>query len=212
MDARSAWWDALVRIVVCVEGGGDTNATQIECRKAFSTLLERAGFAGRMPQIIACGSRNNAFKVFKSELRGASERVAVLLVDSEDPVSEASPWAHLKIRDNWDQPANTTDAQVQLMTTCMETWISTDLEMLKSFFGQHLNVNKLLPIGNLEERPRDQVQAELTSATSGCRRDRAYQKGERSFRVLGNANPNVLMQHSKYFKRFVDDLTKLQAQ
>lgn len=201
-----------MRIVLCVEGGGDTNATQIDCRKAFSTLLERAGFAGRMPQIIACGSRNSAFKVFKSKLQKSDGHVAVLLVDSEDPVTESSPWAHLKIRDNWDQPPSTADAQAQLMTTCMETWISADLEALKNFFGQHLNVNKLLPISNLEERPRDQVQAALTSATSACGRDRAYKKGERSFRVLANINPNVLMQRLRYFKRFVEDLTKLQAQ
>ena len=200
-----------MRIVLCVEGGGDTNATQIECRRAFSTLLERAGFAGRMPQIIACGSRNNAFKVFKSALRG-SERVAVMLVDSEDPVTESSPWAHLKIRDGWDQPADTTDAQAQLMTTCMETWISADIETLKSFFGQHLNVGKLLSLTKLEQRPRDQVQAALTSATSACGRDRLYKKGDLSFRVLAKVNPNVLMQHATYFKRFVDDLTELQAQ
>ena len=200
-----------MRIVLCIEGGGDTNATQIECRRAFSTLLERAGFAGRMPQVIACGSRNGAFKVFKSEL-GASERVAVLLVDSEDPVTESSPWAHLKIRDGWDQPIHTTDAQAQLMTTCMETWISADIDTLKSYFGQHLNLKKLWPITKLEDRPRDQVQAALTDATSACGRDRVYKKGERSFRVLAKVNPDVLMQHLSYFKRFLDDLKKLQAQ
>ena len=138
--------------------------------------------------------------------------MAVMLVDSEDPVTESSPWAHLKIRDGWDQPADTTDAQAQLMTTCMETWISADIETLKSFFGQHLNVGKLLSLTKLEQRPRDQVQAALTSATSACGRDRLYKKGDLSFRVLAKVNPNVLMQHATYFKRFVDDLTELQAQ
>ncbi len=195
-----------MRIVLLVEGGGDTPALQSECRKGFRLLLEKAGFVGRMPEIVACGSRNQTFKDFKFSLQDSSA-LTMMLIDSEDPVF-LSPWAHLETRDGWLQPKETTDAQVQFMTTCMETWLVADPEALKSFFGAGFKAGKLLPITNLESRPRDKIQDALADATRDCGRARKYQKGKRSFQALAKLNPSVLMQ-LKYFKRLVDELRAL---
>ncbi len=159
-----------------------------------------------MPEIVACGSRNQTFKDFKVALQDSSI-LAIMLIDSEDPVV-LSPWAHLKIRDGWLQPSNTTENQVQFMTTCMETWLMADPEALKSFFGAGFKAGKSLPITNLESRPRDKVQDALADATRDCGRTRKYQKGKRSFQALAKLNPSVLIQ-SKYFKRLVDELEAL---
>jgi predicted ATPase len=48
----------LVNVKLHLEGGGDSKELQIRCREAFSKLIAKAGFAGRMPRIKACGSRD----------------------------------------------------------------------------------------------------------------------------------------------------------
>ncbi len=52
----------MVNVRIYVEGGGDGKSLKIECRKGFRTLLEKEGFAGKMPGIIACGRREKAYK------------------------------------------------------------------------------------------------------------------------------------------------------
>ncbi len=193
-----------MRVILYVEGGGDTNATKIECRKAFRILLEKAGLTGI--EIVACGSRNQTFKDFKTELWSADiKTMACMLVDSEDPVDLSSVWAHLKARDGWEQPLGTTETQVQFMATCMETWLMADAKAMKQFFGKDFKVAKLLPLAGLERRTRDKVQDALADATQDCGRDRIYKKGKRSFQALSKVNPNVLME-LEFFRRFIADL------
>ena len=77
-----------------VEGGGDKNQSlQTECRRAFSTLLAKAGFEGRMPRIVACGGRSGTYDQFCTAVEGLEEPdLAFLLVDSEEAVTEELPW------------------------------------------------------------------------------------------------------------------------
>ena len=49
--------------------------------------MERCGFKGRMPKIVACGGRDQAYSKFRIALSGADKDV-FLLVDSEDPVRD----------------------------------------------------------------------------------------------------------------------------
>ena len=52
---------------VFVEGGGDNSLTRGRCKQAFCTLIQRAGFADRMPKFTACGSRQRAFEMFAGD-------------------------------------------------------------------------------------------------------------------------------------------------
>ena len=71
-----------------VEGGGDTNALKTKCRQGFSEFFRKAGLAGRMPRIVASGSRRNAYEDFCTALKkAAADQFIVLLVDSEDAVA-----------------------------------------------------------------------------------------------------------------------------
>ena len=45
---------------IYVEGGGDAKDLRTRCREGFHKLLENAGFTGRVPRIVASGSRNEA--------------------------------------------------------------------------------------------------------------------------------------------------------
>ena len=84
-------------VSVFVEGGGRGDSSIIECRKAFSRLIERAGFQGRMPNVVACGSRGQAFDYFQQACKEGT-RDSLLLVDSEGPVTQESPWEHVRRR------------------------------------------------------------------------------------------------------------------
>ena len=58
-----------------------------------------------MPRIVACGSRSDAFSDFKKAAAIAGDNFfPLLLVDSEEDVTESEPWKHLKARDNWERP------------------------------------------------------------------------------------------------------------
>jgi len=70
-------------------------------------FLGKAGLAGIMPRIVACGGRRNAYESFCLAL--SNGEVAFLLVDSEapvrpehqqgDPETGWQPWSHLLARD-----------------------------------------------------------------------------------------------------------------
>lgn len=48
-----------------VEGGGDSKTLKTACRKGFRSFLGKAGLTGRLPRIVAGGSRRNAYESFK---------------------------------------------------------------------------------------------------------------------------------------------------
>lgn len=188
---------------IYVEGGGDSKEQRIRCREGFRKLLEKAGFEGRMPGIVAGGSRQDTYDKFATA--AATDGDAVLLVDSEDPVTRPR-WEHLRRRDGWERPAGCDDDQVQLMVTCMETWIVADRAALQRVFGACLRENALPPLHNLEGRNRHDVQDALEAATSDCGRTKQYRKGNRSFQVLAELGPDTLKDHLPHFQGLIDML------
>ena len=48
------------------------------------------------------------------------------------------------------------------------------------------------PTNDLENRSKDDVQTALKDATKNCGRDRMYEKGKRSFELLGRLDPEKL--------------------
>ena len=87
----------------------------------------------------------------------------------------------------------------------METWIMSDREALRKVFGARLQVSALLPVDDLEQRSRSDVQLALENATRNCGPNKVYHKGRRSFQVLAELNPGTLMD-LPHFKRFIEAL------
>jgi len=172
--------------------GADSKEDQIRCREAFRKLIEKAGFSKKMPRLSACGGRGTVFKDFKIAL--TSCRVGdyiAMLIDSEDPPADIEKtWDHLKIRDGWEKPTGAGDEQVLFMTTCMETWIVADKEVLKEHFLRNFQESALPKPYNLESQHRHDVHDKLERATRNC--SNAYAKGKRSFELLGKLNPSAL--------------------
>lgn len=189
---------------IYVEGGGSEEELKRRCKAGFTDLLKNAGFQGRMPRIIACGSRNDTFDKFRTAHLSGDYDFVALLVDSEDPVANGEQtWAHLLQRkeDEWIRPKNATDEQVFLMTTCMETWLVADRAGLQQHYGSKLQASALPALLNLETRHRHDIQDALERATVRC--TNTYQKNKRAFTLLAAVNPPILEAHLPAFARMV---------
>ena len=195
---------------VYVEGAG-YSALDTKCREGFQKLLTKAGFRGRLPRVVPCGSRNDAFDKFKSAL-GRQDEYPILLVDSEDVVADANQpdanpsgaWTHLAQRDRWDRPAGAQNDQAQLMVTTMETWLLADRQKFIAYFPG-INRNALPADSDLESRSKEDVADALRNATQSLSKGR-YHKGDHSFDLLGEVDPAELRRRLPHFRRFADAL------
>jgi len=207
----------VVSVKIYVEGGGDSKSLQVQCREGFRKLIEKLEFTGRMPAIVAGGSRAGAYDKFSTAAAQHDPGLyPILLVDSEEPVEESagSPdapvaWNHLHSYDKWERPAGADNDQAQLMVTCMETWIMADHGALQTACGSRLQVSALMPAdAYLEARSPHEVQQALGHATRNCGSGQIYRKGHRSFELLGKLNPQSLKAHLSHFRRFVATLER----
>ncbi|PCJ12260.1 MAG: hypothetical protein COB04_18045 [Gammaproteobacteria bacterium] len=202
-----------------IEGGGDSNQLKTECRKGFTQFITAAGVSKR-PRLVACGSRNDAYDSFCTEIK--SGKPAMLLVDSEAEVATNhqqgdsdtwTPWAHLKQRqgDEWDKPDGVTDTQCHFMVECMENWFLADRKTLEKFFGQNFHAGSL-PAANraIEFIPKTEVYSALKKATSKSKKGE-YGKGNHSFKLLAEINANLVVDASPWAKRFITELKKAMA-
>jgi hypothetical protein len=196
-----------------VEGGGEKNASlHTECRSAFRKLLERAGLGGRMPRIVACGSRRNALDQFCTAVQCLRPGdVAILLVDSEDPISMGSPWEHVRDRqdDRWSRPLGATDDHLHLMVECMEAWFLADRGAMRSYFGNGFKANRLPPEDALPGSvQKDELLKSLRRATGDCSTG-SYRKGAHAFKLLACMNPDLIRKRSPWAERFFSTLGRL---
>jgi len=67
-----------------LKAGGDSKELHSRCREAFRKLLEKCGFVGRMPRLVACGGRDAAYKDFVTAYSNAAKGSYVALLDPEE--------------------------------------------------------------------------------------------------------------------------------
>ena len=196
-----------MKVRVYVEGGGNGRELRARCREGFTSFFEKATLAGRMPRIIACGSRTNAFDKFRTALGSSKEgEFIVLLVDSEAPVLDGSgPWHHLARHDGWDRPANATNENVHLMVQCMETWFLADRDGLTAYFGHGFNRNALPGRPEIEDVAKADVLDGLKNATRRCKKGE-YGKGRHSFDILEQTDSSRVLVASPHARRLIDTL------
>ena len=198
-----------------VEGGGDSTVIKTAFRACFSEFLSKAGLKGKMPRIVACGSRQNAYDSFCTAIN-SGER-ALLLVDSEAPVSAEcqqgedpkswNPWQHLKDRqgDQWNKPDGADNKDCHLMVQCMEAWFLADRRTLQDFFGQGFNAKSLPTEGDqIESVAKEDIFQALSKATKNCKTKAKYGKGEHSFKLLLRILPDRVTAVSPWAKRFIE--------
>lgn len=197
-----------------VEGGGDSNALKSACREGFTKFITAAGITVR-PRIVACGSRKSAFDSYRIAIQSGD--AAMLLVDSEDAVAphceqgdteQWTPWMHLRSRqgDLWKKPENAEEKHCHLMVECMESWLLADAETLAKFFGQGFLRNALPAAGRPVEKIRkNEVYDALKRATKPSKKGE-YGKGDHSFKLLSEINPQKVISASPWAARFINQL------
>ena len=194
----------MVSVSLYVEGGGNRRALKTACRRGFASFLERAGLKGRMPRVVACGTRNNAYDRFKTAHSSIGVS-AMLLVDAEGPVTAKGPWEHLKQSDGWRRPRGATDDQCHLMVEVMESWFLADLDALDAFYGQGFRRRALRSNPNIEQIPKQDALSGLDGATQRTSKG-VYSKGAHSFEILASLDPVKVRKGSCYADRFVKAL------
>lgn len=192
-------------ITIYVEGGGDNSSLRVKCRKGFTEFIKKAGFKGRMPRIMACGSRDDAYDKFKTAHE--NNKSCMLLVDAEDPIKAGDkPWQHLNKRDGWSKPSNVTEEQCHMMVLIMESWFLADKDALQEYYGQGFRADAIPQYNNVEIVPKDDVLDKLRRATRNNKKKGSYSKGSHSFNILATLNPDNIKQASPYAKRFLEQL------
>jgi Domain of unknown function (DUF4276) len=199
-----------VTIKLYVEGGGSSKSLRTACRQGFSELLKKAGLVGRMPRIIACGGRQDAYDSFCTCLGTSASSEAVLLVDAEGPVGSADSWDHLRAHDGWDRPKAALDEQCHLMVQCMEAWFLADREKVTGFFGQGFHEGALPAAPRVEEIPKGDVLSGLERATRGTLKG-SYRKTAHSFWLLAKIDASQLEHVAPHAARFFEALRALAA-
>lgn len=205
-----------------VEGGGDSPLLKTACRQGFAEFLGKAGLTGKMPRVVAGGSRNSTYDMFCTSIRVGEP--ALLLVDSETPVvSDAQqgevadaahranwkPWVHLKQRlgDGWDMPAGSDETHCHLMVQCMESWLLADTSALEGFFKQGFKATALPAASRpLEALDKGLIYRSLAQATGDCKTKAPYGKGEHSFKLLALIDPAKVFSASPWAQRFIETL------
>jgi hypothetical protein len=200
----------VVTIRLFVEGGGNDNRLlKRACREGFSKFLARAGFAGRMPRIVACGSRNDAYDSFQTACDEGLP--AILLVDAEEALQGDSPTQHLKARDKWKFSQQIDDEQVHLMIQCMENWFLADTSTLSEFYGQGFQTNALPKALLVESVTKQAVFAGLEQATRNTKTKGRYSKGGHSFAILARIDPEKVRRAAPSVERLLTYLDQVLA-
>lgn len=202
-------------VSIYFEGGGKGSSksasTLKPLRSGMSTFLSSICNEVRQRRfkwnVIPCSGRAEAFAAFVDAVRHEPDFLNVLLVDSEDAVTQKSPWRHLKDRadDKWTAPASIDDSHCHLMAVCMEAWFVADHDGLARHFGSHFRTSAL-PAANLAEtRTKSQLESALRNATRDTPA-REYKKIRDGAKLLSEIDPIVVRQHCPWCDRLFTTL------
>ena len=93
------------------------------------------------------------------------------------------------------------------MVQCMESWFLADREALNTYFSQGFRDNGLPATERLLEGiPKEESLDSLKTATRDCKPKGQYHKGRHSFPLLGEIDPQKVVEKSPWAKRFIKQL------
>ncbi len=200
---------SLVTVHVYVEGGGERDDLLTDCRRSFHKFFESAGLKGKLPAVKPHGGRSQTIEAFKHRLADQNrDFVPVLLVDSEElvtgPVLGSTAKDHLSNRaaDNAAFIRDVPNEQVHLMMPVMETWFLADRATTVRYFGAGFQESALPPAARAAETvsKKDCMDA-LKHATRALAIKRPYDKGEHSFKLLGDLNGLIVRDRCRWASR-----------
>lgn len=201
-----------MKVTVYVEGGGDKRELKSKCRQGFSSFFSKAGLHGRLPKVVACGGRDQAYDRFCTAVAGQPSDFNVLLVDSEGPVVAVEPWVHLRQRDEWHRPPGATEDSAHLMVQEMESWFLADRDCLARYFGDGFRPSALpAPQRHIEDVSKDELERALQESPRRSGKG-GYAKGRDSFTLLGLLDAKMVLAASPHAQRLVDAVSRAMAE
>ncbi|MEH2084388.1 MAG: DUF4276 family protein [Nostoc sp.] len=202
----------VTEVRIYIEGGGDGKNTKALIRQGFSQffkqLVEIAKNKKIKWNITICGSRSNAFRDFGNALKYHPEAFNVLLVDAEESVTLQSPWKHLKLRDNWDEPPDIDDSHCHLMVQAIEAWFISDIATLKTFYGQRFKENAISKNTNVETIDKHSLKPSLKAATRNTTKGE-YHEIKHASKLLELLDVDKVRQASPYCDRLFTTLAAI---
>ncbi|MET0400136.1 MAG: DUF4276 family protein [Longimicrobiaceae bacterium] len=180
-------------IRIYVEGGGSDTNTKARFRQSMGRFLDELRQKARERrigwQVIACGSRSDAFRDFRNAHISHPNAMNFLLVDSEGPV-------HMGVRDHlynragdgWDL-GDYEDDQLHMMIQMMESWFLADREALQQYYGAGFKIGALPNNPHVEQIPKQDVQRSLRQATRETTK-REYHKTRHGPDLLERISPS----------------------
>lgn len=198
----------MVAVRIYVEGGGVSRGDQAPLRRGFQKLFEQLLGGAPKPTVIACGGRDQAFDEFMKGARAHRDAFCILLVDSEERVSEGSTaWDHLERRDKWKKPPDAEEENVHLMVTCTEAWLLADRAALKAYYGPDFKDSALPAERNVERIAKLDLARALETATHYVKtkgKGRYYKA--HAFDIIALVDPAKVRAASPWAARFFDTL------
>lgn len=199
------------RVVLHIEGG--RNKTEdVDMRRAFHTFFEELYELGRQYDVAVRfklhGARQRVYDKFCEAMDNDQDSYPVLLVDSEDPVTQTGAcWEHVKQRrnDNWDRPTRAQDDQCQLMVQAVESWLFADPEHLAAYYGQGFQRSSLPNRNNVEDVPKDSHIRALEAASRRTQKGR-YHKYKHLPDLLLLIDPQKVKDRAPHCKRIFETL------
>jgi hypothetical protein len=199
-----------VSVTIFFEGGGNTENTQSKCREGLFRYCAKLKPSGSRLRIVAAGGREQTFDKFSRAAHDSrAGEVAVLLVDSEGPVTANTPVQHLHGRDGWDF-ASLLNYKVFLMVQTMEAWFLADRDTLNTFYDGGFLPNALPGnAANIETVRKEDIGPALKKATRKTKTKGEYRKIEHGSALLALIDPKKAGTASPHAARFNEFLRSL---
>ena len=186
------------RVRIYIEGGAEGRAADNDFRRGWKTFLRDLHALAREHgfqslEIVRGKSRTNAFNRFRMHKQEHPEDLCVLLVDAERTTPEdARLWDFVSEREGgiWQRPAWATENHLYLMVVFVETWLVSDPDALRRFFGRYFDQGPL-PTTNLEARSKGEIERALRKATQNSPKG-PYRHGQ-AHQLIGLVDPATVM-------------------
>ena len=192
-----------------VKGEAGSSVETEDFRRGFRNLIGAEIYDRLGVKAKPCGSRGKAVEGFKNALLRGGE-LAILLIDSEDAVSEGMTCKdYLRREKGLALPESAKNEDLHLIVQCMETWFLADVEALAGYYKQGFNRNALPKSKELEQVAKPDVLAALKAATRQTQKGR-YQKWH-GLELLGLLDRKKLVGRCPHFASLLTRIGELEA-
>jgi hypothetical protein len=202
-------------IRIYIEGSGKSidGKRRARFRTAFNAFFKDIHEEARQRRIrlnpIPSGGREQTFRDYKKALNSHPDSINLLLIDSEGPILDPSPWRHLEKNSNGGCPhPGIGDNSCHLMVQMMESWFLADGERLKDYYGKGFNEKALPASHDIESISKEQVADLLKRATKATQKGE-YHKTRHAPDILEKIRPDRVREKASYCKRLFSTLSEL---